>query len=179
MKTCSLCASPLDADARACPTCGIAAPGARRPSRLARFGRAGAVTLAGLAVLGALALPVLSRLRSSPGCEPHSWADWHLAMARACVTPAYVCENMTAAKMLEDPALAAELRHALRGGGGAFAHLDALVAHVREAYGCASADSSRPAPPLDAPDRRLPPGHPPVPATPASPIFQAPPSVTI
>lgn len=182
MKTCTLCASTLDAGASACPNCGIATPRARRPprpSRLARTARAGVVAFAGLAVLGALALPVIGRVRGGQ-CEPHSWADWHVAMARACLTPDYVCENMTSAKMLEDPQLAAELRHALRAGrGGALAHLDALVAHVREAYGCASSDASRPAPALDPPDPRLPPGHPPVPATPAPPIFQAPPSLTI
>jgi hypothetical protein len=179
MQACSLCATPLAAGAPSCPRCGIAAPRRApvRPPPARRFFAA----LSMLSVAVVLALPLVHELGGS-GCEPRSWVDWHVAMKSACLTPAYVCENMTAAKMLEDPQLAEAYAGALRAGEAA--ELDALVGHLRAAYGCEGAPSTgnvgqgEPAP--ESP--RLPPGHPPVgrgPHAPQAPIFQAPEVLTI
>jgi hypothetical protein len=180
MKTCSLCASTMVKEAQACPRCGIAArsPGPRG-GRAVRALRPLSVAMLGMATLGALALPVVrSAHGAAPGCEPHSWSDWNLAMERSCVTPAYVCENMTSAKLLQDPTLAGELSEALR-AGKAYArdHLDALVGHMRDVYGC---DGGAPhAPRSMEPAQRLPPGHPPIPGAPGSTMFEVPDAVTI
>lgn len=181
MKICSLCATTLGEAALACPRCGIAAGGPPgRGGRMLRAARTLSVALLGLATLGVLALPLVRSARgASPGCEPHSWTDWNLAMERSCVTPAYVCENMTSAKLLQDPTLAGELSEALRAGKGyARDHLDALIGHMREVYGCETAGEPR-GPRSTEPSMRLPPGHPPIPSAPASPIFDAPDTVTI
>lgn len=179
MLTCSLCAAPMEDAATACPRCGIAAPGRALPGprRPGRWLRAAAVSVMGLAVLGTLALPLVRSARGA-ACEPHGWMAWHAAMERACLTPAYVCENMTSAKLMEDPEVASEVKRALQAGEqGTLAHLEALVGHMRDAYGCDGAA---------APDRaeeqqptRLPPGPPPIPSTPQSPRFDDPPPVTI
>ncbi len=182
MKTCSLCAAPMDEVARACPRCGISAdPGAPARGRAGRAVRSFVVAAAGLAVLAVLALPMVRAARGASGCEPHSWTDWHAAVERACVTPAYLCENMTSAKLLQDPEIAGELRDALRAGQGqasAMQDLDALVGHLRDVYGCEGAG----APPGlrgAQPEPVLPPGHPPIPGSPRSPMFEAPPTLTI
>ncbi len=180
MKTCSLCSAPMDDAARACPRCGIATA-VRNPARgrASRGLRTLAVAATGLAVLSVLALPLVRSARGSSLCEPHSWTDWHVAIEQACVTPAYVCENMTAAKLLQDPAIAGELQEATGAGrAGARAHLDAMVGHMREVYGCEGAidpHGLRRA----GPEPRLPPGHPPIPSAPGAPMFEGPPTVTI
>lgn len=181
MKTCSLCASTMENEAQACPRCGIAARSPRvGEGRMVRVLRTLSVALLGVATLGALAVPVVRSARgAAPGCEPHSWNDWNVAMERSCVTPAYVCENMTSTKLLQDPALAGELSEALR-AGKAYArdHLDALVGHMREVYGCDGTGAPH-APRSMEPAQRLPPGHPPIPGAPPSPMFDAPEAVTI
>lgn len=180
MKTCSLCSAPMEDAARACARCGIATT-PQAPTRLAaRALRTVAVAVTGLAVLAVLALPLVRSARgSSSSCEPHSWMDWHVAMEQACLTPAYVCENMTSAKLLQDPDVAGELDEALQAGrAGAREHLDALIGHMREVYGCEGAGDPhglRRA----GPEPRLPPGHPPIPSAPGSPMFEAAPTVTI
>lgn len=181
MKTCSLCSALMEDASGACPRCGIASgmsPVAAR-GRAARALRTVAVAATGLAVLGVLALPLVRATRGASSCEPHSWMDWHVAMEQACLTPAYVCENMTSAKLLEAPDVASELRDAFRAGqAGARAHLDALVGHMRDVYGCEG--SGDPHGVWRAgPDPRLPPGHPPIPSTPGSPTFDAPATLTI
>lgn len=184
MKTCSLCSTPIDDAARACPRCGIATA-VRVPARgrVARALRTFAVAATGLAVLGVLALPLVrSAPRGTSLCEPHSWTDWHVAIEQACLTPTYVCENMTSAKLLQDPALAGELQESTGAGRpGARAHLDALVGHLREVYGCEGAQGAGDPHGLRraGPEPRLPPGHPPIPSAPGSPMFDGPPTVTI
>ncbi|MGC3997765.1 MAG: response regulator [Anaeromyxobacter sp.] len=156
MSPCPLCAAPLPARAAACSRCGIAAPARTRlPAR--RTGGIGWLTraagaLLGLALLGAFAASGWRAL--TPGsCEPRTLSDWRTAVHQACVTPDYVCRNLTAPKLLSDPELLARYHAALlEGQGDAALELEALVAHVRAAYGCAA--PSRAA-------RRLPPGHPP------------------
>ncbi len=181
MMTCSLCSAPMDDASSACPRCGIASsafPVAAR-GRAARTLRAGAVAATGLVVLAVLGLPMVRASRGATSCEPRSWMDWHVAMEQACLTPAYVCENMTSAKLLEAPDVARELRDALRAGqAGARAHLDALVGHMRDVYGCEG--SGDPHGVWRAgPEPRLPPGHPPIPSTPGAPMFDAPATLTI
>ncbi len=180
MKICSLCSAPMEDASRACPRCGIACATAA-PARgvAARVLRTAAVAATGLAVLAVLALPLVRSTRGSPSCEPHSWMDWHVAMEQACLTPAYVCENMTSAKLLQDPSVAGELRDAMGAGqAGALEHLDALVGHMRDVYGCEGTSDPHGVR-RAGPDPRLPPGHPPIPTTPGSPMFEAPPTVTI
>jgi hypothetical protein len=179
MKICSLCAAPMTDVAGACPRCGIAAePHSPRHGRAARALRTLAVAATGLAVLTLLALPLVRASRGASGCEPHSWTDWHIAMQRSCVTAAYVCENMTSAKLLQDPEIVGGLRDALGGGLGAIEDLDALVGHMREVYGCEGATDPSGTQRIH-PDPRLPPGHPPIPSSPRSLMFDAPPTITI
>jgi hypothetical protein len=182
MKTCSLCSAPMDDRARACPRCGIAAESpALARGRVGLALRPFVVAASGLAVLTALALPMVRAARGASSCEPHSWTDWHVAVQRACVTPAYVCENMTSAKLLQDPEITGELRDALGAGqaqGSAMDDLDAVVGHLRDVYGCEGAGAPhgvRGAPPEPV----LPPGHPPIPSSPRSPMFEGPPTLTI
>jgi hypothetical protein len=177
MEACSLCAAPLDGAATTCQRCGFSAVRPRRPGdRWRRLARAARVAVA----FSALALAVLSGAaawsawRTAGSCEPHSWADWHSAIQRSCLTPAYVCRNMTTAKLLADPEVLADYHRALRTGHReALAYLEALVAHLRAAYGCEG--TAPEASPLR--DPQLPPGHPPLPAE--LPIFEPPPALTI
>jgi hypothetical protein len=161
MKHCSICAGTVEEGAP-CARCGAATPeGAPSPPRIPRAARL-LVAAAMLAALTLVALPALARFRSSDGCEPRTWLDWHVAIKQACLTPAYVCENMTSAKLLADPDVLASYRRALEAGeAGAIGHLDALVDHLRGAYGCDGAAEGAPGPVPAAP--RLPPGHPPIP----------------
>jgi hypothetical protein len=163
MKPCPHCATPIDEGAIACAFCA-----ARAPAR--RVGRGFLVAFLGLllAVAAAVAIPA-ARSEAEPGgsCQPRSWVDWHLAMKRECLTPAYVCHNMTPSKLLEDPDLAAAFRDALVAGDpGPLASLDRLVSRMRSAYGCSE---DPPARPFHGANPRLPPGHPPVPAEPELP----------
>jgi hypothetical protein len=75
-----------------------------------------------------------------------------------------VCREMTAAKMLEHPALAGEWAQALRSSApDEVARVRALIEQIRAAHGC-SGELALPAFPSPAPDAgALPPGHPPVP----------------
>lgn len=178
--TCSHCAAPLDPVVGSCPRCGFSvAEGRPRRGRIGRVLRPLAVAATGLAVLSVMGLPLVRATHGALACEPHSWGDWHAAIERACVAPAYVCENMTSAKLLQDPEIAGELHDALRAGErGAMQELDALVGHMRDVYGCEGQRTPhgtrgvRPAP-------ALPPGHPPIPSSPAPPLFEAPASITI
>jgi hypothetical protein len=167
MKPCPHCAAPIH---EAEVTCAFCAP--RAPAR--RAGRGFLLVLGGLAlgVAAAVAVPA-ARGEGEPGsCQPRSWVDWHVAMKRECLTPAYVCHNMTPSKLLEDPDLAAAFRDALVAGDpGPLASLDALVARMRSAYGCSDARVRAPARPFHGPGPRLPPGHPPIPAEPDLPAF--------
>lgn len=182
MKTCTLCARTMADSATGCPSCGIAcgpSPGPGR-DRVRRVLRTSSVAILGVATLAVLALPVVRSTRgATSGCEPHTWTDWNRAMQRACVSASYVCENMTSAKLLQDPALAGELGEALRSGRSyARDHLDALVGHMREVYGCDGVGEPL-SPGSMGPSLRLPPGHPPIPSTPMSPTFDGPETTTI
>jgi hypothetical protein len=147
--------------------------------------------LARLAILGttlalalALAQPGVRAARAG-GCEPVSWQDWHLAMRRQCLTPGYVCQNMTTPGMLADPDVAAGYRQALSRGVDGYDALAEVVGQMRETFGCdPEADAGRlvprarpgagaaPLPPgmpdddvhrgLRGAPPGLPPGHPPV-----------------
>ena len=177
MSLCPRCGEPVEAPARACARCGAqvvgggrAEPGERRrPGMLARLGLA-SLSVALLATVGAL---VASAVRGGVSCEPRNWVDWHVAMRQACLTPAYVCRNMTSSKMLEDPEVRDSFRRALEAGvPEPLSALDELVSGMRAKYGCADAPSpagpsphARPSPhagPSPHPAPRLPPGHPPI-----------------
>jgi len=209
MTSCSLCAVTLSAGACSCPRCGISSraaclapprPPASRPARLV-----GALGL--LAVAGAIAWPAAFGGRAATSCEPQGWVGWHAAMRQSCLTPEYVCANMTPAKLLSDPETADAYQAAISAGDRpALAQVYALVAHLRAAYGCGelsgSADATPAAPGLQLPpghppipqaEPQLPPGHPPIPSGhppipsghppipsgPPTPIFQAPDVLTI
>jgi hypothetical protein len=136
-----------------------------------------------LTVVGAVAVPaLLAEGEAKPAaCEPQSWIDWHVAMKKECLTPAYVCHNMTASKLLEDPDLAAAYRAALQAGDPApLAGLDELVGRMRASYGCGDTAPAGREPSLHGPARRLPPGHPPVPGGgPRAPVFTPGPQDTL
>ncbi len=122
--------------------------------RLARLALAGSVLS-----LAAVAAPPAARALFATGCRPHNWVDWHVAMRRECLSPAYVCRNMTTAKMLDDPAVAAGYREALQAGHDAWPALADVVGQMRQRYGCEpERDAGDPA--TRAPASRLPPGHP-------------------
>jgi hypothetical protein len=118
-------------------------------------------------MLGAAAEPALRRV---DGCQPRSWADWHLAMRRQCLSQEYVCRNMTTAQMLADPDVAAEYRSGLAGGRDASLELAELVGGMRRSYGCSPEVGAAAGPPSRAwlpkghppIGDRLPPGHPPI-----------------
>jgi hypothetical protein len=166
MSTCATCAAVFDEAAAFCPRCGEPIRRVRhRHARLAVF------AVAGLAAAAAIAWPAFGQWRARAACEPEGWIDWHLAMQRACLTPEYVCRNMTSAKLLEDPVVAGELRRALEAGDAtALGALDALVEGMRSEYGCAGAAHGR----ADRVPPRLPPGHPPIGPGDASPTFDGP-----
>jgi hypothetical protein len=177
MATCPQCAAPVD-DGKACARCVARPAHAPRAFRFALLGLA-------VGVISAATVPGLFR-RASAGaigaCEPQSWVDWHVAMKRECLTPAYVCHNMTPSKLLEDPQLAKEFRAALEAGDPEpLASLDELVGGMRARYGCGDpGDAPRAAPPRSTP--RLPPGHPPVhggPRAPTLPLFDRRPALEI
>jgi hypothetical protein len=75
-----------------------------------------------------------------------------------------VCQEMTAAKMLEHPALAHEWAQALRSAEpDELARVRAMIAQIRAAHGCMG-ELALPSPPSADPESRaLPPGHPPIP----------------
>lgn len=150
-------------------------PPPRRPGPVARIGL-------GLLLLAITTVATASAWRSyrgSGGCEPQSWADWHLAMKQECLTPAYVCENMTPAKLLDDPQLREAFRRSFEAGEPSpLRGLEALVGQMRAEFGCegGGAPGSHAAPP---PHPRLPPGHPPIDghgprARPHSPVIEEP-----
>lgn len=186
MKSCSLCSAPLDPAAGACPRCGIAAPRApaRRTPGPLRRALAGVALVALLGAAVTAAAPLVSALRGADRCEPESWADWHVAMKQECLTPEYVCANMTSATLFRDPGVSAAYRAAVEAGDRATAaHLEALVGHMRATYGCdgagAGAEVHGIAPAPAHP--RLPPGHPPIgpdrraaPALPGGVLFEEP-----
>lgn len=134
---------------------------ARRKARVAIFG----LLLFALGAGTALASPLYRGWRSG-GCEPRNWIDWHLAMRRQCLAPSYVCENMTTARMLEDPEIAAAYRGALASGStNPVPGLAEMVGRMRRSYGCAPEKedgAEAPGMPDDHP-AALPPGHPPIP----------------
>jgi hypothetical protein len=149
----------------------------RRPGRAARVGLAVLVLGAGTA----LAAPLYHGWRSS-GCQPRNWIDWHLAMRRQCLAPSYVCENMTTARMLDDPDVAAAYRSALASGSrDPVPGLEEMVGRMRLSYGCAPERAAR----VEAPEipeghpAALPPGHPPIPRGLHSFGFESAPTTTL
>lgn len=105
---------------------------------------------------------------------------WPVAEGLRVAEPT-VCARMTPARMLEHPALAEEYARALLSPDpGAVGRVEAMLRGVLRAHGCGGAVAL---PREVAP--RLPPGHPPIPASPRSPApsrvlpFEAPEVFTI
>ncbi|HSM94110.1 MAG TPA: hypothetical protein VLT47_14625 [Anaeromyxobacteraceae bacterium] len=127
-----------------------------------------------------LALVVVAAAASSAArgpdagaCEPRTWRDWHVAVKSQCVQRTWVCGNMTPAKLLQDPEVAAAYEDALATNDrDRIAEMDGLIAEIREAYGCPAVRERMPpaGAGASAPDARdlheLPAGHPPVHALP-------------
>jgi len=117
---------------------------------------------------------------------------WPLSTAIGASAPGHeppVCREMTAAKMLDHPALAQEWADALRSAQPSqIARIQAIISEIRAAHGCGGDGSPVPAqepgllppghPPIPGAGS-LPPGHPPLGATPPLPLFEAPAIVTI
>jgi hypothetical protein len=204
--TCRLCSSPIDRRATACPRCGLAVtavdPALSSTGRVVRRSAAlGLLLTSGTLVLVLGALAAQARSHESGGCEPRS-GGLAVAEARVCLAPAYVCENLTAARLLQDPRVRSAYGRGLETGEPAPAQLEALVSGMRRAVGCEGAvpepETAAPGPGLPpghppiGPVPRLPPGHPPVDVSPAlppghppigggpaAPLFQAPETVDI
>jgi hypothetical protein len=98
-----------------------------------------------------------------------------------------LCDRMTPARMLENPALAEEWAQALRSSQpDEIARVRALLEDIRAAHGCAGELAGPEAsglppghPPIPEAVPGLPPGHPSVPSSPEMPSFAAPVVVTI
>lgn len=84
-----------------------------------------------------------------------------------------LCGQFTPARLLEDPEIAHELYGAMtRGDAAAEARFHAMVSEMRAVHGCGALDGTAPAAPSVAPHgSRLPPGHPPIPRSPRTPLF--------
>jgi hypothetical protein len=100
-----------------------------------------------------------------------AWPAADAAGAQAPQGAPAVCEQMTPARMLENPALASEWSQALRSGDAAqIARMKALFGQIRSAHGCGGevAIPSAPQSGAELPpghpqvSPRLPPGHPPI-----------------
>ncbi len=103
-------------------------------------------------------------------------AAWPASPAQPKASAA-VCEQMTPARLLENPGLAEEYAAALRSGDASeVARVRALFEQIRTAHGCTGEVSM----PDAAPAPRLPPGHPPIAPGERAPVsFEDPGAVTI
>ncbi len=130
MAVCPCCAAETPGGAIHCRACrnDLAAPPPRRTGR-SRLAGAAALFALVVAAVPVIARPLLQRWRAER-CEPTNLSEWHAAMRRRCLTPAYVCEHMTTPEMLEDPDIARAI------GGEAHGGLSELVDRMRAAYGC-------------------------------------------
>jgi hypothetical protein len=114
-----------------------------------------------LVTLGAVALLLGAAARESRPAEPA------------------FCGEFTPARLLQDPEIAGQVYGAItRGDHAAAERFQALVGEMRAVHGCGELHGPAAALPEDvhrAP--RLPPGHPPIGRTPATPIFSADPQI--
>jgi hypothetical protein len=114
-----------------------------------------------LGLVSAAALAGLARAPAAQGCEPRTWRDWHVAVKRECVAPAYVCHNLTSSRLLDDPEVAGAYEDALASNDRQqIQEMDRLVGQLRAAYGCAPSPGRLPAASPHGPGLLLPPGHP-------------------
>jgi hypothetical protein len=173
MRRCPSCAEEVLERAVACHRCHsvLSEQGSSSPETSGRHpGRATRLGLLALSVAAvAAAVPAWRSVRAD-GCEPRSWVDWHVAVRRQCLSPDYVCRNMTSAHMLSDPEVAAGYRSALAAGRDASLDLSEMVGRMRESFGCSPDPGESAGPPshLWLPEGhppivgQLPPGHPPI-----------------
>lgn len=84
-----------------------------------------------------------------------------------------VCAQFTPARLLQDPEIAHELYGAMgRGDPAAEARFRAMVGEMRAVHGCGALEGPPAAQPGASPrGPALPPGHPPIPRSPRTPIF--------
>jgi hypothetical protein len=145
----------------------------REEDRMKSRALRGGFLLLSVVALTAVALPIY-RGTQQRGCQPENWIDWHLAMRQQCLTPQYVCDNMTTAKMLRDPDLAAAYRQGIAAGvADPVPMLAEMVGRMRRSYGCAPESDREGGSTLPGPLRGSGPQ-----ARPSGP-FQPPPSVTL
>jgi hypothetical protein len=163
MRRCPTCGEEVLERAVACHRCHSLLPeqgspsagvSARHPRRAARLG----LLALSLAALATVAVQAWRSVRAD-GCEPRRWVDWHVAVRRNCLSPDYVCRNMTSAHMLSDPEVAAGYRGALAAGRDASLDLSDMVERMRESFGCSPDPGESAGPPSHL---RLPEGHPPI-----------------
>lgn len=85
--------------------------------------------------------------------------------------PAF-CQEMTPARLLQDPQVARELYGALdRGEASARHRFQAMVGEMRAVHGCEALQESEVGAGALDPSPRLPPGHPPIDRAPRLPVF--------
>ncbi len=145
MKRCPFCAERIQSAAVRCKHCASDLPAdpAPVPAGPAQEGRGTRRVLAGLVAIAALVLagPVIARplLRHLRSCEPSNWLEWHAAMQKQCLQPAYVCDNMTTGKLMQDP----DVARSFHSDAGETSYLSELVGRMRSHYGCAPEQRER------------------------------------
>jgi hypothetical protein len=85
--------------------------------------------------------------------------------------PAF-CQEMTPARLLQDPQVARELYGAMdRGEFSARQRFHAMIGEMRAVHGCEALQESEVGAGAMVPSPRLPPGHPPIERAPRAPMF--------
>jgi hypothetical protein len=98
--------------------------------------------VAGVAVLIAVIAAATNSNPPQPGCEPKTLGEWAEAHQRGCLQQNYVCENLSAKKMMRDPNFVRDLAQTGVYGqitSGDFSTVNALLGFIqstRKRFGC-------------------------------------------